>query len=182
MVRRQPRPDDSERAKFLLPKRQTMRDQERKTQPLRLLVGSDARRQAREDDLSAQSAGSCVPDAGGLAGGPSAFLQAGTAVARMTRLVCGKGRERRPVRGHQGSTFEEVKPPYLRLVSRRQGDPTSVNRMIASPVRVLMSWCRLNALTPVTSRTIASRTGRAVATRCVRTCFKGLSPSRREAS
>ena len=42
----------------------------------------------------------------------------------------------------------------------------------SSPVTVLMSWCRLTTLTPVTSWIIASRTGRAVSIRWVRTCFE----------
>jgi hypothetical protein len=45
-----------------------VRDRERKAQPLRLPARSDARRQALEDDLPAQSVGNRVPDAGRLAG------------------------------------------------------------------------------------------------------------------
>ena len=51
-----------------------------------------------------------------------------------------------------------------------------MKRTTSSPVTVLMSWCRLSTLTPVTSWTIASRTGRAVSTRWVRTCLSKSLP------
>ena len=41
---------------------------------------------------------------------------------------------------------------------------------------VLMSWCRLNTLTPVISWTIASMTGRAVSISWVRTCLSRSRP------
>ncbi len=50
------------------------------------------------------------------------------------------------------------------------------NNLLA--VWVLMSWCRLNTLTPVTSWTMASITGRAVSISWVRTCLSRSRPSR----
>jgi hypothetical protein len=61
--------------------------------------------------------------------------------------------------------------PYLFLVSRTSSGPVRVKSTTSSPVTVLMSWCRLNALTPVTSWTIASRTGRSVSPKWVRVCL-----------
>ena len=46
----------------------------------------------------------------------------------------------------------------------------------SSPVTVLMSWCRLTTLTPVTSWTIASMVGRAVSIRWIRTCLSRSLP------
>ena len=51
---------------------------------------------------------------------------------------------------------------------------------ISSPVTVLMSWCRLKTLTPVTAWTIASMTGRASSISWVRTCLSRSLPSRGE--
>ena len=51
------------------------------------------------------------------------------------------------------------------LVSRKSGDRVRVKRMTSSPVLVLMSWCMVSTLTPVTFSTIASITGRAVSIR-----------------
>jgi hypothetical protein len=50
-----------------------------------------------------------------------------------------------------------------------------LKRTTSSPVVVLMSWCKLIGLTPVTSSTIASMSGRAVSIRCVRTLFQEVS-------
>jgi hypothetical protein len=57
-----------------------VRDREGKTQSLRLPVGSDARRQVREDNVPAESTRRCIPDPERLAGGPSASLRAEGAV------------------------------------------------------------------------------------------------------
>ena len=65
---------------------------------------------------------------------------------------------------------------YFFLASRKSGDSARVKRTTSSPVTVLMSWCRLSTLTPVTSWTIASRTGRAVSIRWVRTCLSKSRP------
>ena len=51
------------------------------------------------------------------------------------------------------------------LASRKPGELARVKRTTSSPATVLMSWWRLSTFTPVTSWTIASRTGRAVSTR-----------------
>ena len=51
---------------------------------------------------------------------------------------------------------------YLFFFSRERGDSAKVKTTISSPVVVLMSWWRLTTLTPVTSKTVDSRTGRAV--------------------
>ncbi len=42
---------------------------------------------------------------------------------------------------------------YFRLESRKDSGSASVKSTTSSPVTVLMSWCRLNTLTPVTSWT-----------------------------
>ena len=47
---------------------------------------------------------------------------------------------------------------YFFLVSRTSGDSLRVNTTISSPVAVLMSWCKLTTLTPVTSAIMASIT------------------------
>jgi hypothetical protein len=52
------------------------------------------------------------------------------------------------------------------------GDLASVKTMTSFPVAVLMSWCRLNTLTPATSWIMASMRGRADSIRWVRTCFE----------
>ena len=65
---------------------------------------------------------------------------------------------------------------YFLLVSRNRGDSARVKSTTSSPVTVLMSWCRLNTLTPVTSWTIASMSGRAVSIRWVRTCLSRSLP------
>ena len=54
------------------------------------------------------------------------------------------------------------------FVSRNRGDSARVKSKTSSPVTVLMSWCKLTTLTPVTSWTIASMSGRAVSSRWVR--------------
>ncbi len=65
---------------------------------------------------------------------------------------------------------------YFFFAARKQGGSARVKRTTSSPVPVLMSWCRLSTLTPVTSWTIASRTGRAVSIRWVRTCLSRSLP------
>ena len=51
-----------------------------------------------------------------------------------------------------------------------------MNTTISSPVAVLMSWCKLTTLTPVTSAIMASITGRAVSIKWVRTCLSRSLP------
>ena len=65
---------------------------------------------------------------------------------------------------------------YFIFASRKSGDRARVKRTTSSPVMVLMSWCMVTTLTPVTFSTIASRTGRAVSIRWVRTCFSKSRP------
>ena len=65
---------------------------------------------------------------------------------------------------------------YFFLDSRKLGRLTSVKTTTSSPLTVLMSWCRLITLTPVTSSTIASMRGRAVSIRWVRTCLSRSRP------
>ena len=62
------------------------------------------------------------------------------------------------------------------LASRKSGDLARVKSTTSSPVTVLMSWCRLNTLTPVISWTIASMIGRAVSISWVRTCLSRSRP------
>ena len=62
------------------------------------------------------------------------------------------------------------------MTSRKSGDSASVKRTTSSPVTVLMSWCRLNTLTPVISWTIASRNGRAVSIRWVAHLLEQVPP------
>ena len=61
---------------------------------------------------------------------------------------------------------------YLDFFSRKPGAAARVKSTTSSPVSVLMSWCRLTTFTPVTSRTIDSRTGRAVSINWVLTCLR----------
>jgi hypothetical protein len=74
-----------------------------------------------------------------------------------------------------GSYFSHPRPRHPKahffLASRNSGDVAKVNRTTSSPLTVLMSWCRLNTLTPATSCTMASKTGRAVSISWVRTCL-----------
>ncbi len=49
--------------------------------------------------------------------------------------------------------------------SRHRGASASVKTSTSSPVTVLISWCRLIALTPVASSTIPSKSGLAVSIR-----------------
>jgi len=51
---------------------------------------------------------------------------------------------------------------YFLFVSRNCGALARVKTTTSSPEVVLMSWCKLSTLIPVTSSTIASRTTRAV--------------------
>ena len=66
-------------------------------------------------------------------------------------------------------------PDFLR-VSRTGGGSARVKIKTSSPVTVLMSWCRLTTFMPVTSLIIASKSGRAVSSRWVRTCLSKSLP------
>jgi hypothetical protein len=67
---------------------------------------------------------------------------------------------------------------YVFFVGRQEGGSARVTTTNASPVTVLMSWCKLTSLTPVISWTSACKSGFAVSIRWVRTC---LSKSERTA-
>ena len=56
------------------------------------------------------------------------------------------------------------------------GDRARVKRITFSPVLVLISWCMVTTLTPVTFSIIAAKIGRAVSTRWVRTSFSKSRP------
>jgi hypothetical protein len=75
-----------------------------------------------------------------------------------------------------GATPLPARKDYFFLASRKSGGLASVNSTTSSPVTVLMSWCKLSTLMPVTSWTIASITGRAVSIRWVRTCLSRSRP------
>ena len=72
--------------------------------------------------------------------------------------------------------FPRIQKRYFIFASRKSGDRARVKRTTSSPVMVLMSWCMVTTLTPVTFSTIASMTGRAVSIRWVRTCFSKSRP------
>jgi len=65
---------------------------------------------------------------------------------------------------------------YFFLISRCTGQADKVNSTTSSPVIVLMSWWRLNTLTPVIPWIMASMVGRAISIRCVRTCLSRSRP------
>ena len=83
---------------------------------------------------------------------------------------------RGPRRSGHSERYNLSQNRYFFLASRKSGDSARVKRRTSSPVTVLMSWCRLRTLMPVTSCTIASSTGRAVSTRWVRTCLSKSLP------
>ena len=68
------------------------------------------------------------------------------------------------------------------LVSRKDGASARVKTKTSSPVTVLISWCRLTTLMPVTSRTIASSRGAPSRADGSALASAGLYPSRPGAS
>ncbi len=64
----------------------------------------------------------------------------------------------------------------LLVASRTCGVSASLKSTTSCPVKVLISWCMLATLMPVTSSNKASMRGRAVSSRCVRTCLSRSFP------
>ena len=65
---------------------------------------------------------------------------------------------------------------YFLFTSRCAGAWSKVKSTISSPVPVLISWCRDRTWQPVTSSIIASKRGRTVSIRWVRTCLSRSLP------
>ena len=59
--------------------------------------------------------------------------------------------------------FLQISPKrnYFRLMGRNEGDASSVKTRISSSVTVQISWCKLNTLTLVQTRIMASNSFRA---------------------
>ncbi len=65
---------------------------------------------------------------------------------------------------------------YPFFFSRTSGDSAKVKTTISSPVVVLISWCRLTTVVSVNSRTIYSKTDRAVSISWILTCLSKSLP------
>ena len=100
-------------------------------------------------------------DAGGLAAGPQ-----------------GNPTNRQLYPATPKKAFLQMPPKrnYFRLMGRNEGDASSVKTRISSSVTVQISWCKLNTLTLVQTRIMASNSFRATSINWPRSCLSSSVP------